>query len=111
MFFGIFGPVATPPAKNFQLLVDGGLTAFIGRIIQLVLVIGGLYVLFQVMLAGYNYISANGDPKSISMAWARIWQAFLGIIIMAAAILLTSIVSWFVFGTPEFILNPNIPTP
>lgn len=107
----IFGPVATPPATGFQLVGNSGLTIFISRIIQLFYVIAGIYVLFQIIMAGYQYISANGDPKAIAGAWVRIWQSFMGLLIVACALLLTSIVSWFIFNDPGFILNPVIFTP
>lgn len=85
----------------------------IGSLIQLViwiLIIGaGIYSLFNFVIAGYSFLSAGDDPKKISGAWAKIWQTALGLAVAAGAFVLAAIFGQLLFGTPDFILNPQLP--
>jgi hypothetical protein len=85
----------------------------IGRLIQLsiwVLIIGaGIYSVFNFILAGYGFLSAGDDPKKISGSWAKIWQTALGLAVAAGAFVLAAIFGQLLFGTPDAILNPQLP--
>lgn len=86
----------------------------IGRLIQLsirILIIGAaIYALINLVLAGYSFMSAGDDPKKVAGAWAMIWQTMLGLAVSAGAFILAAIFSQLIFGRPDFILNPVIPT-
>ncbi len=88
--------------------------AAIGSLIQLViyvLIVGaGIYALFNLVLAGYSFISAGDDSKKVASAWAMIWQTMLGLAIAAGAFVLAAIFGQLIFNDPTFILNPRIPT-
>lgn len=43
-------------------------------------------------MAGYGYISANGDAKKTEAAFAKIWQSIIGMGIIAASMVITAIV-------------------
>jgi len=94
---GIFGNITSPVPGNpyFNLLGGQGLFLFLGNIFKLVAVIAGIFMIFQFITAGYAYISSNGDPKKLEAAWAKIWQSILGIVIIASAFVLTSLVERF----------------
>ena len=86
----------------------------IGKLIQLViwiLIIGAaIYALFNLVMAGYSFMSAGDDSKKIAGAWAMIWQTMLGLAVAAGAFVLAAIFGQLIFGNPTFILNPIIPT-
>jgi len=108
MIYQLFGVIDSPFPK-FRSLSEGGLTDLISRSIILAMTIGGLFVLFNLVLAGYNFL--QGQPDSMAKATTRIYLSILGLIIISASLLFTTIISWFIFGDPFFILNPVIPTP
>lgn len=85
----------------------------IGNLIQLViwlLIIGaGIYALFNLILAGYAFMSAGDDAKAVAGAWAKIYQTLLGLAFAAGAFVLAAIFGQLIFGDPTFILNPKIP--
>lgn len=85
----------------------------IGKLIQLIiwlLIIGaGIYALFNLILAGYSFMSAGDDSKKVAGAWAMIWQTALGLAVAAGAFVLAAIFGQLLFGRPDFILNPAIP--
>lgn len=106
MIAGIFGNITNPtqyPGTNGE-----GLFKFISQIFQLTGVIAGLYFAFNLISAGYMYLSANGDIKKTEQAWNKIWQSILGMVIVASAFVLASVVG-NLFGID--ITNPTIKGP
>ncbi len=103
---GIFGNIE-PPVDNAYFNTDGGEGIFIliSDILKLAGYIAGLFFLIQMILAGYGYISANGDPKKTEAAWNKIWQSLIGIIIVASAFIIASVVGYFLHID---ILNPTL---
>jgi hypothetical protein len=87
----IFGEVKNP--TNIISTNGSGLFIFLGYILELVGTIAGIYMVFQLISAGYTYISANGDVKKTEQAWAMIWQSLIGIVIIASAFVIASVVS------------------
>lgn len=86
----------------------------IGRLIQIaiwILIAGaGVYALFNLILAGYGYMSAGDDPKRVSAAWGKIWKTLLGLTIAAGAFVLASVFGRLIFGPEYNILTPTLPT-
>ncbi len=88
--------------------VEGGLGNFLNNVFMLITTVAGLFALFNFIMAGYGYMSANGDKEKIQQAWAKIWQSLLGLGIVAAAFLVAALVGWIFFKDPTFIINPKI---
>jgi len=106
----IFGRVTAPPSGYF-LVTGGGIVAFISVIVKLLIVIAGLYMLFNIIFAGYQFISAGGDQKSVEAAWGKIWQSLVGLLIVAGSVMLAALFGWILFGDTSAILSPKIYTP
>jgi len=88
----------------------GGLGNFLNLLLKVIIVGGGIYALFNLVLAGYAFLGAGDDPKKVEGAWAKIWQTALGLLFMAGAFVLAAIFGQLIFGSWDFILNPKIPT-
>jgi hypothetical protein len=107
-----FGQVSPPPVLQQNYGTDPG--GAIGKLIQyaiwLLIVGAGIYSLINIVLAGYDFISAGDDSKKVSGAWTKIYQTFLGLAIAAGAFVLAAIFGQLIFGEWTFIINPTIPT-
>lgn len=103
---GIFGTISNPTA-----FADGpaGFFNFLSAIFKLAGTIAGIYFVIQIIIAGYTYLSANGDEKKTTQAWATIWQSLIGITIVASAFILASAVGKLVGIDPTnpVIYGPN----
>lgn len=108
----IFGPIQQPPGvARYGGLAAGGLVNFLNAILRLLIIIAGLYALLNLIIAGYQFISAGGDPKQIESAWARIWQSLVGLLIVAGSFVLAAVFGQIIFGDPMAILQPKITGP
>lgn len=102
-------PIANPVTSYGN--VNTGLPAFISNVITIIFAAAGLFAFFNLMIAGFSYISAAGDEKKISAATNSINMSLIGLVIMVAAAAVTGIVSYLLFGSATAILSPNIKGP
>jgi hypothetical protein len=109
----IIGPVRLPEAISSKYGTNVGVSigSFLNTVLRLLIVGAGIYALFNLVIAGYGFMSAGDDPKKIAGAWARIWQTLLGLAFAAGAFVLAAIFGQLIFGQWDFIINPVIPTP
>lgn len=106
----IIGKIKVPEAIQ-SLSPEGspsGLITLFNNILRLLIVIAGIYALLNFILAGYDFISAGGDPKKIDAAWAKIWQSLVGLLIIVISFLLAALIGKLLFGSADAILNPKI---
>ena len=104
----IFGPVDQPPGINRFGDFDPGLSDFVSVIVKTLIVIAGIYAFFNILLAGYSFLSAGDDPKKIAGAWAKIWQSILGLTVAAGSFVLAAIFGQILFKDPNFLLQLRI---
>jgi hypothetical protein len=104
----IVGTVANPLPPAYQGIAGGGIIVFLTNILRLVFVAAGIFAFVNLILAGFQFIGAGGDPKAISAAWAKIWQSLLGLILVVGSFALAALFGYLLFGDAGFILNPSI---
>lgn len=105
-----FGTISPPPSAFAGSTPELAIGKLIQTVIWLLIVGAGIYALFNLILAGYSFMSAGDDAKKVAGAWAMIYQTILGLAITAGAFVLAAIFGQLIFGDATFILNPRIPT-
>lgn len=100
-----FGTISNP--TNFA---NGpqGFFDFLSTIFKLAGVVAGIFFVVKIIIAGFSYLSASGDEKKTSAAWASIYQSIIGLVIVSSAFVLAGVIG-YILGID--ILNPTIPTP
>lgn len=88
--------------------VNTGLPSFITNIITVIFVAAGLYAFFNLMIAGFTYITSAGDAKKLEAALYSINMSLVGLVIMVGAAAITGVVSYVLFGSATAILSPQI---
>ena len=106
--FQIFGTISPPPGADKYGSVFFGLVPFLNNILRLIFVVAGLYGLFNLIIAGFGFMTAGGDAKMIEKSWNRIWQSLVGLIIVVCSFVLAAIFGYILFGDASSILNPKI---
>ena len=99
----IFWTIKDPTNYNSQ--EGSGLFDLLSNIFKLAGVVAGIFFVAQLIIAGYGYISASGDPKKTEAAWNKIVQSIIGIAIVAGAFIVASVVG-AILGID--IINPQI---
>lgn len=91
---GIFGKIEAPSTSAyFTAGTKGeGLFLLLSNIFKFAGVVAGIFFVVQLILAGFSYISANGDPKNVQAAWAKIYQSLIGLVIIASAFVIAAVV-------------------
>lgn len=108
----VFGDLKQPSVlTNFGYVDTGGIGVFIQFALNLMIVAGAIYALFNFALAGYGFLSAGNDPKKLQASWGKIWQTIIGLVLVAGTFVLSGIIGELVFGDWNFILRSAIPLP
>lgn len=106
----IVGSVASPLQGSYA-SVFGGFGVLVTSILRLVFVAGGVFALFNFIIAGFQYMNAGGDTKALNSAWNKIWNSLLGLVIIVGSFALAAVIGKLLFGSATFILNPTIVGP
>ena len=91
--------------------VDVGLPLFIGNVVKVIFIAGGLFAFFNLIFAGFTYLTAAGDKQKLEKALSSINMSLVGLIVMIGAGIITGIISFLLFGSPTAILAPTIMGP
>lgn len=116
---GIFGNIrnpfldVAPSATDYHTDTGSGLIVLMTSLIQLSVVIAGLYTLINIIMAGYGYLSANGDQKAVQKSHEKIYRSFMGLAIVAGSLLLAALMGFFIYGASNWnaIVSPRIYRP
>lgn len=107
-----FGPIKAPVGvEKYAGGEISGLQIFLNNILKFLIIGAGIFTLFNLVLAGYSFLSAGEDPKKVTAAWVKIWQSLLGLAITAGAFVLAAIFGKLIFNDWNAILTLTIFTP
>jgi hypothetical protein len=98
----------TPPANIPSAPTDT--TGFLRAIIIFIIVLAGIFSFWQIIIAGFNYITAGGDKAKVEVAQTKITHALIGLVVIALSFIISAIAGKILFDDPGFILNPKIET-
>lgn len=85
-----------------------GIMVFLNSLLRIVFVVAGLWGFLNLIIAGFGFLTAGGDPKSVTKAWDRIWQSLIGLIIIVSSFLIAAIIGILFFKDPTAILQPKL---
>ena len=85
-----------------------GMIVLFNNILRLLVVGAGIFALINFILAGYSFMNAGNDPKKIELAWAKIWQSMVGLLIIVASFALAALIGLILFKDATAILKPAI---
>lgn len=111
------GGVAEPEAvRRLNLLssVQGndpngiGIVLFLSKLINLFVIVCGIWTLFNFLYSGYVLITSMGDVKAQSEVKDRVTMTAIGLAIIAGAYIIAGLIGLIFFGDATFILNPKL---
>jgi hypothetical protein len=84
----ITGPGINPGANGTL-----ALEKIISQVIGVMTIFGVIYFAIQIIIAGYNFISSEGDEKKMEIARKTLTNGVLGIVIIVVAVGLVSLIA------------------
>lgn len=112
----IFGRVVTPISilrYNYESATGQnsiGILAFANTLIILFFSICVIWFMFNLFYVGYQYIANPSETKSVDKLKEALFYPVIGMIVLASAFLLASLIGSFFFGDANFILQPTLPS-
>ena len=113
----IFGTIQAPEGVvqyNVEAAKTGGsigVIIFASRALQLVTIGAGIWVLFNIIMAGLQLVSAGGKADAYSKAIDKITMSVVGIGIIVASYTVAALIGLLLYGDATYILNPKISGP
>jgi len=104
----VFGSIVAPDAVT-GLSPDTLPGKLVQRAISIFIIGAGIYSLFNLIFAGYEFISAGDDAKKVASAWAKIYQTIVGLTVALGAVALLAIFSKLLTGSYDTLLKPSLP--
>ena len=99
-----FGTINPPTGVS----VETGLPTFVSNILKTLIILAGVYAVFNFVLAGFAFMSAGDDPKKVQGAWQKIWQTLIGLIFAAGAFVIAALVGQLIFKDANALLQIKI---
>ncbi len=107
---GTIGGAGLGPFSNISLTdpVAGlkAITTVVSSIIGVMTIAGSIWFLFQLLIAGINWISAEGDAKKLQQAQQRITSALIGLLVVVSGMIILALASKFL-GYDLLLTNPG----
>lgn len=110
----IFGKISPPPgvadydAQAAIAGVDIGLILFLSNLIRLITIVGGLFVMVNMIYAGWIYLSSSGDKGAHEKVVNTVTFSVIGLAIIVGSYAIAGVVGMIFFGDATFILSPKI---
>lgn len=97
-----------PSAGANGMVTLGPIINFLNLGFKLMFIAAGFFAFFNLIMAGYGFMSAGGDAKAVTAAWNKIQMTFIGIIIIVASFLIAAIMGKIIFDDPRYFLQPKL---
>lgn len=85
-----------------------GIVFFANRIIVLITIIAGIWVMFNFIRAGWMFLAAGDNTKATGEVRDLLTYSIIGLVIIAVAYTIAGLVGLLFFGDAGFILNPEL---
>lgn len=107
MIWQILGTISPPPTySGYDILANQGLTKFISNLLIFIITIAGLFTLVNFIIAGYLYMSSNGEPQKLMAAGNKMLQSLIGLAVISGAFIIAGIIGYIFFNQADFLFKP-----
>ncbi len=101
MAFGqITDPLNTLAPGKYNSPAGEGLFQLAQNLLLMVIAVAGLFTFWNIIQAGFMFLSAGSEPKNITKAWEKIWQSIIGLLVVAGSFILAAIFGVLIFRDP-----------
>lgn len=87
---------------------DIGLFLFLSNLIKIATVVAGIWILFNFILAGFTYISSEGNTKANQDVKNKLTYSVVGMVVIVISYIAIGLLGLLLFGRADFFLQPEI---
>ncbi len=102
----IMGQVEMPNGNKYD--KNEGLIQFLSNLMRLATIIGGIWVMYNFIMAGFIFLSKSGDSAAFTQASEKITMSVVGLMIIAISYTIVGLISLIIFKDATYIINPKI---
>ena len=95
--------LASPEATRGE-----GLIIILNNLLKFTIVVAGLFTFWNIIAAGYGFMSAGEDAKAVAKAWSKFTMSLVGLTFVAGSFVLAAIFGWLIFRAPSALISPKI---
>ncbi|MDO8570211.1 MAG: hypothetical protein Q7R97_01340 [Candidatus Daviesbacteria bacterium] len=88
----VIGKINPPAEVSVWGIGSAGINHLLGNIIQLIYAVAGIIFVFMVIISAVQWIISGGEKEAVSKARGRLTWAVIGIVFLALAFVIISIV-------------------
>ncbi len=81
---------------------------FVSGLVRFIMIVGGVFSLWQFLSGGFQFISSGGDKGKVAEAQQKINMSLIGLVVMTSSFIIVAIASMILYGSPTAILSPSI---
>jgi hypothetical protein len=87
---------------------DIGILVLVSKLIQIVTVVASVWVVINVVLAAYQYLSGGGKADNHTKVNNILTMSITGLIIIVSTYTIAGLIGLIFFKDPMYIINPTI---
>lgn len=95
-------------AGGSEATVGVGILVFFNRIVLLVTIVAGIFVMFNFIRAGWMFLLAGDNTKATGEVKDLLTYSVIGLVIIAVTYTIAGLIGLIFFGDAGFILNPQL---
>lgn len=108
----LFGKITPPPgtpdlSKTTEI---DAIVKILNVSLNIIMIVGGFLALFNLISAGYTYMTSGGDSKKLSEVNTKILFTVIGLVVLILAPVGAAIIGIIIFKDATAILSPKIQT-
>lgn len=104
------GVVGTLSAPESVVKAPSDAGKFMSAIVSFIVVVAGVYALWQLLTGGLGYVTSNGDKAKVQESTQKMLMAILGLCVIGASFIIAAVVSKLLFGNSSVIFSPTLKT-
>lgn len=81
---------------------------FVSRLVDIIAIFAGVWVFFNIFIAGYTYITSQGNASANEKVRNLLTNSAIGVLIIILAYTVGGLIGLIFFGDASFILEPTI---
>ena len=107
----LVGEIAVPKGVdliNADAGGDIGIILFVSNMINLILILGGLWTLVNLVFAAFIYFTGGGKPDSHVKVKDRVTMSVIGLLLIIVSYTAAALIGLFFYNDATYILTPTI---